>query len=58
MEIIRPDAIQGQKNKRGILAKQLLKVDSVQVNQLHLKAGDEIPPHAVPVDVFFYVVSG
>ena len=58
MEVIKPEAMQGQKNRRGITAKQLLKKESAQVNQLHLEPGDEIPPHAVPVDVFFYVVAG
>jgi len=58
MKVIRMDDIEGKINKRGIESKQLLKNDDVQVMKLILKPGDEVPTHSVPVNVFFYVISG
>jgi len=58
MEIIKMDQIEGKTNKRGITAKKLLKNDDVQVMNLVLDPGDVVPPHSVPVNVFFYIVSG
>lgn len=58
MEIIKMEEITGKTNKRGVTAKQLLKNEDVQVMNLVLNPGDEVPTHAVPVNVFFYVVSG
>lgn len=58
MKVISMDDIEGKRNKRGVESKQLLKHDDVQIMNLILKPGDEIPPHSVPVNVFFYVVSG
>lgn len=50
--------VEGRKNKRGVVAKQLLKSENVQVMNLVLEPGDIVPEHSVPVDVFFYIVSG
>ncbi len=58
MKVISMDAIEGKTNKRGIESKQLLKHDDAQIMNLILKPGDVVPPHSVPVNVFFYVVSG
>lgn len=58
MQIISMEEIEGKLNKRGVEAKQLLKNDDVQVMNLNLEPGDEVPAHSVPVNVFFYVVSG
>lgn len=58
MEIVKMHEIEGQINKRGVLAKQLLKHDNAQVMNLNLQPGDEVPEHNVPVDVFFFVVAG
>lgn len=58
MKVIRMDEIEGKTNKRGVESKQLLKNDDLQIMNLNLKSGDEVPTHSVPVNVFFYVVSG
>ena len=58
MKIIKMNQIEGNKNKRGVIAKKLLKHDNAQVMNLILSPGDVVPPHAVPVDVFFYIVQG
>lgn len=58
MKIIRMKEIEGSKNKRGVIAKQILKHDNAQVMNLVLEPGNVVPPHAVPVDVFFYIVEG
>ncbi len=58
MNIIRMEEIEGEENKRGILAKNLISHDNAEVKNLVLSPGDEVPEHSVPVDVFFYVVSG
>lgn len=58
MEIIKMDEIEGSENKRGVVAKGLLKNDNVQVMNLVLEPGDVVPEHAVPVNVFFYIVEG
>ncbi|MFB6290701.1 MAG: cupin domain-containing protein [Candidatus Bipolaricaulia bacterium] len=58
MKVISMEDIEGKTNKRGIESKQLLKNDDVQIMNLNLEPGDEVPPHSVPVNVFFYVVSG
>lgn len=58
MEIIKMESIPLTQNKRGVDARHLLERSSVKVTNLVLNPGDEVPEHAVPVDVFFYVVSG
>lgn len=58
MEVIKMDKIEGRTNKRGITAKKLHKNEDVQIMNLVLSPGDEVPRHSVPVNVFFYVVSG
>lgn len=58
MNIIRMNEIEGKKNMRGVVAKQLISHDNTRVMNLNLQPGDEVPQHKVPVDVFFYVVSG
>lgn len=58
MKVINMEDIEGQINKRGVESKQLLKHDDAQIINLILKPGDEVPPHSVPVNVLFYVVSG
>jgi len=58
MQVISMDDIEGQINKRGIESKQLLKHDNAQIMNLNLEPGDRVPPHSVPVNVFFYVISG
>ena len=58
MKVISMNEIEGKTNKRGIESKQLLKNDDVQIMNLNLKPGDEVPTHSVPVNVFFYVITG
>ncbi|MFT5873921.1 MAG: quercetin dioxygenase-like cupin family protein [Clostridium sp.] len=58
MEIIRMNELEGKKNMRGVVTKQLINHDNTRVMNLTLAPGDEVPQHKVPVDVFFYVVSG
>jgi quercetin dioxygenase-like cupin family protein len=58
MKIIKMDQIEGNKNPRGVVAKKILKHSTAQVMNLVLSPGEEVPEHAVPVDVFFYIVEG
>ena len=58
MNIIRMNDIKGFRTQTGVWAKQLLKHKNVTVMNINLQPGDFIPEHAVPVDVFFYVVAG
>lgn len=58
MQVIRPERMQAVTNARGIAARQLLKHEHVQVNQLLLQPGDVIDAHSVPVEVLFYVTAG
>lgn len=58
MEIIRIKEVEGKKNMRGVVAKQLINHEHTRVMNLTLNPGDEVPEHKVPVDVFFYIVSG
>ncbi len=58
MKIIQMDKIKGKKNKRGVIAKELINHENTKVMNLELTPGDHVPHHKVPVDVFFYIVSG
>lgn len=58
MMIVNMDLSEGKKNPRGIIVKQLVKHKNASVMNLVLEPGDTVPEHKVPVDVFFYVVSG
>lgn len=58
MKIIRMDDIKAVKNHRGITAKKLLQHKHATVMNLILTPDEEITEHSVPVDVFFYVVTG
>ncbi|MFW6001482.1 MAG: cupin domain-containing protein [Halanaerobium sp.] len=58
MEIIKLEELEGKTNKRGVVAKAVLKNDNAQVMNLILSEGDIVPAHQVPVDVFFYVREG
>ncbi|MZQ99437.1 MAG: cupin domain-containing protein [Acidaminobacter sp.] len=58
MHIIRMNEIEGKKNPRGVVAKQLISHEHTRVMNLNLNPGDEVSAHKVPVEVFFYVVSG
>lgn len=58
VEIIKLEELEGKTNKRGVVAKAVLKNDNAQVMNLILSEGDIVPAHQVPVDVFFYVREG
>jgi len=58
MEIIKLSELEAKKNKRGVIAKAVLKHENAQVMNLILSPGDRVPGHQVPVDVFFYVIEG
>jgi len=58
VEIIKLSNLEGNKNKRGVIAKGVLKHDNAQVMNLILSEGDIVPAHQVPVDVFFYIKEG
>jgi len=58
MEVIKIDEIPAQKSPRGPKTRKVLSHPSVAVTEVILDAGEELPPHKTPVDVFFYVRSG
>ncbi len=58
MAIIRMTDIEGRINKRGILSKLLVNQEHLSIHNLVVKASQTIPPHAMPVAVTFFVVSG
>ena len=58
MSVINLDELTAEENMRGIMTKDVLKNENVQVKNLILKAGDVVPEHQVPVDVFFHVIEG
>ncbi len=58
MRVVRTQEMETVTNRRGIAMRELLRHEHAQVNQLLLQPGDEIGAYSVPVEVFFYVVSG
>ncbi len=58
MKIIRMSDIKGELNRKGFLTKTLINHKNTAVRNIILQPGEVIPPHAVDVDVFFYVVKG
>lgn len=58
MDIIKLEEIEGSKRWDGVITKEVLKNDDTKVMNLALEAGDIVPEHSVPVNVFFYIVEG
>ncbi len=58
MSLIRLKDVKGEINKKGFLTKTLINHKNAAVRNILLEVGDVIPPHQVPVDVFFYVIEG
>ena len=58
MNTIRMSEVKGEINKKGFLTKTLVTHKNAAVRNIILEPGDIIPPHNVPVDVFFYVIKG
>ena len=57
MEIIRQAQPVGR-SPRGVAAQKLVDIPAAAVMRLALKPGEEVAPHATPVDVLFYIESG
>lgn len=58
MSVINLDNLTAEENMRGIMTKDVLKNENVQVKNLILEKGDVVPEHQVPVNVFFHVIEG
>ncbi len=58
MKVIRMDTLPQIVTQRGCAARALVDEPSVQVMNLLLKPGQDVPPHLTPVDVLLYVVEG
>lgn len=58
MSLIKMKELKGEINKKGVLMKTLVDHQNATVRNLILKIDQVIPPHEVPVDVFFYIISG
>ena len=58
MDIIKLEEIEGSKRWDGVITKEVFKNDDTTVMNLALEAGDIVPEHSVPVNVFFYIVEG
>lgn len=58
MSVINLDDLTAEKNMRGIMTKDVLKNENVQVKNLILEKGDVVPEHQVSVNVFFHVLEG
>ena len=58
MSVIKLEELKAEENMRGIMTRDVLKNENVQVKNLILEQGDVVPAHQVPVDVFFHVIEG
>lgn len=58
MNVIKMKELKGEINRKGILMKTLVDHQNATVRNLILNTDQVIPPHEVPVDVFFYIISG
>ncbi len=58
MSVIKLENLKAEENMRGIMTRDVLKNENVQVKNLILEEGDVVPAHQVPVDVFFHVMEG
>ncbi len=58
MSVIKLEELKAEENMRGIMTRDVLKNENVQVKNLLLEEGDIVPAHQVPVDVFFHVMEG
>ncbi len=58
MKIIRMSEIKAEVNMRGFMTKTLVEHENATVKNILINAGDIIPRHNVPVDVFFYIIKG
>lgn len=58
MEIIRIAEQPLKKTPRGVKARQVVDRPTVNVVNLVLAPGEEVPTHVTPVDVLFHVIEG
>lgn len=58
MQIVKMNEVNGKEVREGVMVKKLIRHEYVQVMNLNLSPGSEVPAHNVPVEVFFYVVGG
>ncbi len=58
MGVINLDNLTAKENMRGIMTKDVLKNENVQVKNLILENDDVVPEHQVHVNVFFHVIEG
>ncbi|GEA18794.1 cupin domain-containing protein [Moorella sp. E306M] len=58
MEIIRINERPQQVTPRGVKARAVLDVPYINIMNLTLAPGDEVPSHTTPVDVLFHIIEG
>ncbi|MGI9862239.1 cupin domain-containing protein [Moorella naiadis] len=58
MDIIRIAEQPQQVSPRGVKARAVLDLPSINIMNLTLAPGDEVPSHLTPVDVLFHVIEG
>ncbi|QGP91003.1 Cupin domain protein [Neomoorella glycerini] len=58
MEIIRIAELPQQATPRGVKARTIIDVPYINIMNLTLAPGDEVPSHTTPVDVLFHVIEG
>ncbi|BCV22238.1 cupin domain-containing protein [Moorella sp. Hama-1] len=58
MEIIRIAEQPQQVTPRGVKARAVLDLPYINIMNLTLAPGDEVPSHTTPVDVLFHVIEG
>ena len=58
MEIIKLSEIEFEKNAKNVLFKIVHKNENVTITNIKLNTDEKVPPHKVPVDVFFYIIKG
>ena len=58
MEIIRIAEQPQQVTARGVKARAVLDFPYINIMNLTLAPGDEVPSHTTPVDVLFHIIEG
>lgn len=58
MEIIRIAEQPQQVTPRGVKARTVVDLPHVNIMNLTLGPGDEVPSHTTPVDVLFHIIEG
>jgi len=58
MEIVRINEIALKETPRGVSARQVIDMPHINIMNLVLGPGEEVPGHVTPVDVLFHVLEG